>query len=108
MSLPDGYGQIYCSTWWGDYRNIQRSIVDKPDCILPSAVQNFITRTEADGATVEGKECLANSLLDLGYDANNNKTDIIVQAYAVRVAADSGTLESRTCLENTIYNLITI
>ena len=102
------FGAIYCQTWWGDYKNVQYSISDKPDCMLPSAEQNFITRTEADGATVEGKECLANSLLDLGYDANNNKTDIIVQAYAVRVAADSGTLESRTCVENTIYNLITI
>ena len=61
-NLPDGYGQIYCSTHWGDYRNIQHSIIDKPDCIFIDPVPAYIVRVEADGGTVEAKECLADKI----------------------------------------------
>lgn len=62
MDLPDGYGSIYCSTWWGDYKNIQHSIPQKLDCMYVDPVPAFITRVEADGGTVEAKECLADCI----------------------------------------------
>ena len=60
------WGAIYCRSWWGDYKNVQHSIPDKPDCMLPVIVQEFITRVEADGGTVEGKECITNALVEMG------------------------------------------
>lgn len=107
ISVPTGYGSIYCSTWWGDYKNIQRAMPYMPDCILPQRVQNYIDRVEADSGTVEGKLCVANALIDLGYDASDNRVDIIAQAYYTRVETDSGTLEGKTCLETKLKTLIT-
>lgn len=62
------FGAIYCQTWWGDYKNIQYSIPNKSDCLLPPPVQDFISRVDADGGTVEAKECVANEVLKLGYN----------------------------------------
>lgn len=107
MAIPAGYGSIYCTTWFGDYRNIQRAMPYIPDCILPRAVQNYIDRVEADSGTVEGKLCYANALIDLGYDANDNRVDEIAQLYYTRVNTDSGTLEGRSCLEIELKTLIT-
>jgi len=101
------FGAIYCNTWWGDYRNIQRAIPNMPDCILPQRVQNYINRVEDDSGTIEGKYCLADALIALGYDSNDNKVDVIVQAYYTRVATDSGTMTSELCLEAEIKTLIT-
>jgi hypothetical protein len=65
MSLPLGWGSSYCSTWWGDWKNINRAIPfeTRPDCIkyIPP-VPAYIVRVEADGGTVEAKDCLANEI----------------------------------------------
>jgi len=62
VQLPDGWGSIYCSTWFGDYRNIQHSMTSKPDCVYVAPIPDFITRVEADSGTVEGKECSADEI----------------------------------------------
>ena len=99
IQVASGWGSIYCSTWWGDYRNIQHSLGYKPDCIYPAPVVDFITRVELDGGTVEGKECLANALMALGWSEST------VTLYITRVRADSGTVEALDCLEDNINNL---
>jgi len=65
VTLPDGYGSIYCSTWFGEYANIQYSITQKPDCLFIEPVPAFITRVETDSGTIEAKECLANEIYNL-------------------------------------------
>jgi hypothetical protein len=102
------WGKIYCSTWWGDYKNIQHSIPDKADCLYPYLVQEFITRVEADGGTVEGKECLANSLISLGYDSNNQLSEQYADDFIDRIVADSGSVEDRWCLVEYINNLLNL
>jgi len=99
--LPEGYGSIYCTTWFGDYKNIQYSITSKPDCILPLPIQDYITRVEADGGTVEGKECISNNIVGWGYD-------LFTYVYFKRVTDDGGTIEGRQCVQDKIDNLKTI
>lgn len=82
------FGKIYCSTWWGDYRNIQRSIIDKPDCILPDPLQYYITRVENAGGTVDAKECVANLMID---------RDWVPYSYIQRVELAGGTIENKDC-----------
>ena len=60
MTIPSGYGSIYCSTWWGDWKNISRAIpfASRPDCIkyIPP-IPAYIVRVEADGGAVESPQC---------------------------------------------------
>ena len=57
-----GYGSIYCDTWFGDYRNIEHSIPNAPDCTYYQYAQGFVDRVEADGGTLESVRCVAGEL----------------------------------------------
>jgi len=58
----DGYGSVYCQTWFGDVKNIEHSIVEYPDCMYNQYFQDYYDRVIADGATFEGGRCLALAL----------------------------------------------
>lgn len=65
------WGKIYCSTWWGDWRNIKNSILisQRPDCVkyIPP-VPDYIARVVADGGTAEAGICASNSIENLKED----------------------------------------
>ena len=88
------FGAIYCKTWWGDYKNIQHSIPHKPDCLYPPPVQDFINRVEADGGTVEAKDCVTNIILGMGYVELPASTVRFIE----RVEADGGVVEAVECI----------
>jgi hypothetical protein len=68
MSLPSGWGSIYCSTNFGDWKNIKYSIPfeSRPDCLkyIPP-VPDYIVRVEADGGTVESPQCVGDQVENL-------------------------------------------
>jgi hypothetical protein len=68
----------------------------------------YVKRVIADGGTVEGKGCLANSLISLGYDSNNQLSEQYADDFIDRVVADSGSVEDRRCLVGYINNLLNL
>jgi len=65
MAIPAGYGSVYCTTWFGDWDNIKRSIPfdSRPDCLkyIPP-VPDYIVRVEADSGTVEAAQCVGDRI----------------------------------------------
>lgn len=67
MALPNGYGSIYCTSWFGNWSNVKSIPFDsRPACIayIPP-VPDFIVRVEADGGDVEGAQCAGNIIENL-------------------------------------------
>ncbi len=107
--LPEGYGSIYCTSWWGEDGRYQR-YVDEGVIIAGVCVPLYTTlykeRVEADGGVVEALSCLSDALEALGYNDANYNSEKLANAYDVRIVADSGTLEAKTCVEQNLKNIL--
>jgi hypothetical protein len=105
MSNLISWGDIYCSTWWGDTDRTTLSIQNEsaPPCFAPinDIAIAFRERVEADGGVLEGYNCLVAALQDLGEDNYYELFDTYIQ----RMTDDGATLEGRDCLIEQLFNL---
>jgi hypothetical protein len=105
MSNLISWGDIYCSTWWGDTDQTTLSIQNEsaPPCFAPAndIAEAFLARVEADGGVLEGYDCLVAALQDLGEDDYYEIWD----TYILRMTEDGATLEGRECLIDNLFNL---
>jgi len=67
-NIPDGYGSIYCSSWWGQDGQLQqyidRGVIIGGTCTDPDALL-YEARVDADGGTIEALDCLSDELKTL-------------------------------------------
>ena len=105
MSNLISWGDIYCSSWWGDTDRTTLSIQNEsaPPCFAPAndIALAFQARVEADGGVLEGYACLVAALQDLGEDNYYELFDTYIQ----RMTDDGATLEGRDCLVEQLFNL---
>ncbi len=105
MSNLISWGDIYCSSWWGDTDRTTLSIQNEsaPPCFAPAndIALAFQARVEADGGVLEGYACLVAALQDLGEDNYYELWD----TYILRMINDGATIESEDCLIEKLFNL---
>ena len=105
MSNLISWGDVYCSTWFGDTDQTTLSIQNEsaPPCFAPinDIALAFQARVEADGGVLEGYDCLVAALQDLGEDNYYELWD----TYILRMINDGATIESEDCLIDQLFNL---
>lgn len=96
------WGQIYCETYWGKKSLTTLSIQNEAAiaCFAPAKdyVDQFTTRLEADGGTIEG--CAVKGLQGLGM---LNYYDVFA-SYANRMTEDGAVVEAN-CLNDKLFEL---
>ena len=70
MANSIGWGNIYCSTSWGDEDYNTRAIGDVPTCFNNAYTYAgaYVARVAADSGTTEGYECLVNAIDALNFN----------------------------------------